>query len=317
MTGSLPHRQWTWGPELEDDLRALVRLALRADLDRGTDWTTHGLIDPSQRARMAVVARKEGCVCGLAAVPTLLDECDVPVTWRPALSDGQRGRPGQTLGHLEGPARDLLVIERLLLNVLSHLSGIATLTAAYVEKIAPAQAVICDTRKTIPPWRRLAKYAVRCGGGVNHRTGLFDGLLIKDNHIAAWAAAQGHAPDDPTCLPAMIAALRETFGAARRRWPQLGTLPLQVEVDNLDQFRQVLPAGIDLVLCDNFSAAMLAEAVKERDATAPSVLLEASGGITLENVAEIAATGVDRISVGALTHSAPALDLGADWDVSR
>jgi nicotinate-nucleotide pyrophosphorylase (carboxylating) len=206
------------------------------------------------------------------------------------------------VGSLEGPLRSLLTGERTALNFLTHLSGVATLTRKFVDAIAGTPARILDTRKTLPGWRTLQKYAVRCGGGTNHRLGLYDGCLIKDNHLAGWAVAH----------PA--SSVSDAIHRARQRLPA-GT-PIEVEVDTLEQLIAALVARPEIVLLDNMDPPALRKAVEIRDATAPEVQLEASGGIALENVAEIAATGIERISVGAITHSAPALDLAFDWDAA-
>jgi nicotinate-nucleotide pyrophosphorylase (carboxylating) len=215
------------------------------------------------------------------------------------MSDGERVERGSVAAVLSGATRSRLIGERTLLNFLTHLSGVATLTRSFVDLTRGTRAKILDTRKTLPGWRALEKYAVRCGGGVNHRMGLYDGVLIKDNHLAAWVGLENR----PT--------LGEAVERARRVSPK--EAPIEVEVDSLEQLRAVLSAGPDIVLLDNMSPAMMREALAIRDATAPAVLLEASGGVTLETVSAIAATGVDRISIGALTHSAAALDLAFDW----
>ena len=207
---------------------------------------------------------------------------------------------GDVVGTLSGSLRGILAVERVLLNLLTHLSGIATLTAAYVAQVAGTSADIYDTRKTIPGLRDLAKYAVACGGGCNHRMGLHDAVLVKDNHIAHIAPAE---------LPGALARMVVAARAAKPR-PTF----VEIEVDTLDQLRAVLPTGPDIVLLDNMAPDQLRDAVALRNAAAPGVLLEASGGVTLETVGAIARTGVDRIAVGALTHSAPALDLGLDID---
>jgi nicotinate-nucleotide pyrophosphorylase (carboxylating) len=193
----------------------------------------------------------------------------------------------------------LLMMERTALNFLQRLSGIATLTARFVAEVAGTKAVILDTRKTTPGWRALEKYAVRCGGGTNHRFGLYDAVLIKDNHLA-WLAEGG----DP---------IGRAVAAARAGAPK-GNKFIEVEVDTLEQLDRALEVGPDIILVDNLGPEKLAEAVRRRDAKAPGILLEASGGVTLETVRGLALTGVDRISVGALTHSAPALDIGLDFD---
>jgi nicotinate-nucleotide pyrophosphorylase (carboxylating) len=199
----------------------------------------------------------------------------------------------------------MFVCERPLLNLLGHLSGIATLTRKYVGQVAGTNACIYDTRKTTPGWRRLEKYAVRCGGGRNHRTGLFDAVLIKDNHLAL-GACEG-------CTPADAVGRARDFLQQSASQRDDEPLLVEIEVDRLEKFDDVLRAGPDIILLDNMPAATLREAVARRNTVAPAVQLEASGGVTLETVRETALTGVERISVGALTHSARALDIGLDW----
>ncbi len=192
-----------------------------------------------------------------------------------------------------------MTAERTVLNFLMHLSGVATRTRRFVDAVAGTKAVIVDTRKTLPGWRLLEKYAVRAGGGTNLRIGLFDGCLIKDNHLAAW---QEEHPQDS--IAGAIAAARTAIPAG---------IAIEIEVDTLKQLREALTAQPDIVLLDNMDAKTIAQAVEIRDHQAPHVLLEASGGVTLETVRSIAAAGVDRISVGTITHSAPALDIAFDW----
>jgi nicotinate-nucleotide pyrophosphorylase (carboxylating) len=204
----------------------------------------------------------------------------------------------------------VLTAERLLLNFLGRLSGIATLTRRYVEAVVGTRARIYDTRKTTPGWRRLEKYAVRCGGGWNHRSGLFDAVLIKDNHLAVRSASPGGAAG---YTPAEAVARARRYAGDRAGEAGCGELIVEVEVDTLEQLAEVLPAGPDLVLLDNMSLDQLRQAVAYRDAVHAAIELEASGGVGLENVRALAETGVDRISVGALTHSAPSLDVALDW----
>jgi nicotinate-nucleotide pyrophosphorylase (carboxylating) len=214
---------------------------------------------------------------------------------------------GSSIATLAGPVRAILSLERTALNFLQRLCGIATLTARFVAAVAGTTAAIYDTRKTTPGWRLLEKYAVRkyavrCGGGRNHRMGLFDAMLIKDNHLA-WLRAR-HESD----------AIAAAVVAARAQAPQ--SAPIEVEVDSLEELDRALRCGPDIILIDNLGPEALGEAVRRRDALAPRIELEASGGITLETVAAAARAGVDRISVGALTHSAPALDLALDVELS-
>jgi nicotinate-nucleotide pyrophosphorylase (carboxylating) len=297
--------QLDWNTVIEDDLRQLVRLAVREDLDRQHDWTTLALVDVDRQGRAEVVVRESGVIAGLRAAPALIDEMHASIEWTAKFSDGNPVTPGTVIAELAGSARDMLVCERPLLNLLSRLSGIATLTQRYVQQISGTQSRIYDTRKTTPGWRRLEKYAVRCGGGRNHRTGLFDAVLIKDNHLALAA--------DTDCTPAQ--AVRRARDFLNQAAAQRSGKPLlvEIEIDRLEQLTDVLGAGPDIVLLDNMSPAVLLEAVIARNALAPGVELEASGGVSLQTVGEIGRTGVERISVGALTHSATALDIGLDW----
>jgi nicotinate-nucleotide pyrophosphorylase (carboxylating) len=297
--------QIQWDEQLEDDCRQIVRLAVREDLDRHYDWTSVALATPQLRGEVAVVVRRPGVIAGLRAVPVVLDEMEIEARWQPLIEDGQPVSSDQNVARLAGAARDLLTAERLLLNMIGRLSGIATLTSRYVAAVHGTGARIYDTRKTTPGWRRLEKYAVRCGGGCNHRTGLFDAVLIKDNHLAL----SGLAPD------AAVTQVREFL---RQTLPddEADRLIIEIEVDTLDQFESVLPIVPDIVLLDNMSADQLSQAVARRNAAGVPVQLEASGGVSLETVATIAATGVDRISVGALTHSALSLDVALDWQGS-
>ncbi|HEV3341146.1 MAG TPA: carboxylating nicotinate-nucleotide diphosphorylase, partial [Pirellulales bacterium] len=247
-------------------------------------------------------------IAGLPAARVALEEYDPTIEWRPLVSDGEMVAAGTTVAEVSGKARSLLAVERPLLNLLGHLSGIATLTRQFVEAVAGTAARIYDTRKTMPGWRRLEKYSVRAGGGHNHRLGLFDGILIKDNHLALAATAQGMPP-----TPA------EAVRTARRFLEQLAEddphrgLLVEVEVDSLEQLGEVLPARPDIVLLDNMPPETLCRAVDLRNRLAAEVELEASGGISLPTVGAVARSGVERISVGALTHSAEWLDVGLDW----
>jgi len=283
----------------------LIALALAEDLGSAghftsaADLTCRALVPADERAEVLVVARKPGILAGEPVAGMLFAALDAGVQWNAEAADGASLVKGTVVARAVGPLTSLLVGERTSLNFLQHLSGVATLTRRFVDAVAGTRAVILDTRKTLPGWRLLEKYAVRAGGGTNHRLGLYDGCLIKDNHLAAWSARRPNA--------AIADAIRE----ARRVLPQ-GT-PVEVEVDTLEQLDDALAAPPDIVLLDNMDVPGLQKAVALRDQKAPQVLLEASGGVTLETVAELARTGVDRISVGALTHSAPALDLAFDW----
>jgi nicotinate-nucleotide pyrophosphorylase (carboxylating) len=303
-------QQAAWDALVEDDCRRLVRAAVLEDLDRGQDWTTVSLVPMDAVGRAAMVARGSGVVAGLPAAQVVIDEMDRRVAFQPLVKDGTVVNRGTVLANIEGPARSLLTIERPMLNFVGQLCGIATLTKHFVDAVAGTPARVYDTRKTTPGWRRLEKYAVRQGGGQNHRTGLFDAILIKDNHLALGGELIGKSHFTP------VEAVRQARQFLAENFP--GTDPrremiVEVEVDSLAQLEQVLAAHPDIVLLDNMPTDLLRQAVKLRNAAAPDVQLEASGGISLETVAAIAATGVDRISAGALTHSAVWFDVALDW----
>lgn len=269
-------------------IRPVVEAALAEDLGRAGDVTA-ALIDADARFSGVFAARQSGRVSGLAAARFAVHALDPLAVFAVETPDGDDAEPGAVLARVEGNARALLSAERTALNLLGRLSGVATLTRAYVRAVAGTGAVIVDTRKTTPGLRALEKYAVRCGGGVNHRFGLDDAILIKDNHVAACGGVGE---------------------ALRRARAFAGHLtPIEVEVDGLDQLGEALEHAPAVVMLDNFSLGDLREAVRR---TAGRVRLEASGGVTLETARAIAETGVDAISVGALTHSAPVLDIGLD-----
>jgi nicotinate-nucleotide pyrophosphorylase (carboxylating) len=285
-----------------DSLQPLLTLALDEDIGPG-DLTSDVLITSDIQARGEFLAKAGGVVAGLLLVPSILQRVDVRLKFEGRVEDGARIESRTVLGAIVGPVRPLLTVERTLLNFLQALSGIATFTSQYVAAVAGTDAVILDTRKTTPGWRYLEKYAVRMGGGTNHRTGLHDGVLIKDNHLAIRA---------PNHVGETIAGLvRE---ARQRISPEI---PIQVEVQETGYLKEVLASGPDVVLLDNMTVPMVRQAVVRRDSLfgdgGPA--LEASGGITLDNVRAFAETGVDRISIGALTHSAPILDISLE--VSR
>ncbi len=292
--------------QLEADLRALVRLSIAEDLRDSLDWTTVCLIEPESRGGCQIVPREEGVCAGLAAVSWIVDEFDADLDVELSLEDGQRLTPGKAIATLRGSVRDLLTSERTILNIVGRLCGIASLTANYVAAIQQSKAHLYDTRKTTPGWRLLEKYAVHCGGAHNHRSGLYDGFLIKDNHLAL-------AGDNKRPVSARAAAEK----ALRWRGSQIESLAapniVEIEVDSLEQFKEVLPINPDIILLDNFPIDQLREAVTIRNDLKSPVELEASGNVRIETLPAIAATGVDRISSGALTHQATSLDLGLDW----
>ena len=273
------------------DTERVVRTALGEDLRYGPDVTSAATTAPGARAVAGVVAREPGVLAGLPVALAVLDVAGIPPeAAEPRQQDGDRIAAGAEVLRISAPLRELLGAERTMLNVLTHLSGIATATRAWADALSGTGCAVRDTRKTLPGLRQLEKYAVRCGGGQNHRMGLGDAALIKDNHVLA---AGGIAP--------AIAAVRAAAPG----------LPMEVECDTLDQVRDALTAGAELILLDNMGLAELRAAVALA-APYPPVRLEASGGLRLEAARAVAETGVDFVSVGALTHSSPALDLGLD-----
>lgn len=287
-----------FGPHEQDEANKLISMALAEDLSSIGDLTSQTVISAEEQAEVQIVVRKKGVVAGLPIAKEVFSQLDEQVTWKQLLEDGDPVIPGSVIATVSGPLRSLLTGERTALNFLTLLSGVASATNQYVEAVQGIEVSILDTRKTIPGYRYLQKYAVRAGGGTNHRMGLFDGILIKDNHLAGWQAHTGSP---------IAAAIQQ----ARRERPL--PVPIEVEVDTLDQLRDALSAKPDIVLLDNMTNEQQTEAVEIRNFLAPETLLEASGGITLETIRPIAETGVDRISIGALTHSAPALDIAFDW----
>jgi nicotinate-nucleotide pyrophosphorylase (carboxylating) len=275
----------------QEDLRRVVRTALEEDLRYGPDATTAATVPSDAVATATISPRAFGTVAGLPAVRAVFDEVIGSYEVLSTMDDGTKVRPGDDVLVVRAPVRALLTAERTALNLLCHLSGVATATAAWVDAVAGTDVRIRDSRKTLPGLRLLEKYAVRQGGGVNHRLGLGDAVLIKDNHVAAAGS--------------VTAALR----AARAQAPEL---PCEVEVDTLDQLEEALAEKAELVLLDNFIPERCVAAVRRvADLGAPTKL-EVSGGLKLADARVYAETGVDYLSVGALTHSAPALDLGLD-----
>ena len=273
--------------------RDTIRRGLQEDLRYGPDVTTLATVPAGAMATASMVPREPGVIAGVDVALLALDEAlgagGYQVLER--VGDGARLQAGESLLTVQAQARGLLTAERTMLNLVCHLSGIATATAAWVEAVRGTKAKVRDTRKTLPGLRLLQKYAVRVGGGANHRLGLGDAALIKDNHVAAAGT--------------VVEALRSVREAAP-------DLPCEVEVDSLEQLDAVLSEKPELILLDNFPVWQTQMAVQRRDARAPAVLLESSGGLSLENAATYAATGVDYLAVGALTHSVRALDIGLD-----
>ena len=295
---------------LDPPWAALREMVSRAVLEDLPDGDPTGAAVGARPASASIVPRQPGTVCGLVTAQLVLDEVSNRLgtgaaTAEADVPDGARVEANTVLGTLNGPADTLLAAERTLLNILTHLSGIATMTAAMVKEVAGTGAAVRDTRKTLPGLRAAEKYAVRCGGGQNHRMDLSSALLVKDNHIAALGGVKAAIEAARTEAARTEAARTE---AARRP-----ALTLEVEVDNLDELDQALWAGAELVLIDNMSLADTEEAV--RRAVRHGAKVEASGGLHLGNVKAVAQTGVHYLAIGALTHSSPALDIGLDWSL--
>jgi nicotinate-nucleotide pyrophosphorylase (carboxylating) len=263
----------------------LIAMALAEDIGSG-DKTTELLIDPQQHGKAVIIARQDLVCCGLDVAAQIYTRINADVRVRRLVDEGESVSSGSTMAELQGPFHTLLTGERVALNFLQRLSGIATLTRAFSDAIKHTNATLLDTRKTTPGWRTLEKTAVRCGGGANHRMGLFDAILIKENHIAACGGIKP--------------ALEKTRAG---RDPNL---KIEIEVRSIDEFKQAIKCGPDMILLDNMSCDDMRRAVSLNEGR---ILLEASGNVSRETIAEIAATGVDYISVGALTHSAPAADV--------
>ncbi|HWC33319.1 MAG TPA: carboxylating nicotinate-nucleotide diphosphorylase [Mycobacteriales bacterium] len=277
-----------------DDVVRVIERGVEEDLGTLGDLTSAATVAADARLTCRYVPRSDGVIAGVPVLAAIVDHClgeDAALV--PLASDGEIRRAGEPIATIEAAARGMLGAERLTLNLLGHLSGIATVTRAWVDAVTGTSARIRDTRKTTPGLRDLEKYAVRCGGGVNHRRGLDDGFLIKDNHVSA---AGG-----------VAAALQRV----RAAYPG-GEVSIQVEVDDLAELAEAVENGAPAILLDNFTDEQLAEAVAYVRATRPEIVLEASGGLSLERAPAVAATGVDYLAVGSLTHSAPVLDIGLD-----
>ncbi len=277
-----------------DAVAALVRMAVSEDLAGGIDVTSTATVPADQRSIGEFTSRAPGVLSGLAVAAAVIETvCGAAASeFEYLAADGDRVNGGRIpVARVTAPTRSLLTAERTALNLLCHMSGVATITGRWADALAGTSARVRDTRKTLPGLRALQKYAVRCGGGVNHRMALSDAALVKDNHVLA------------------AGGVREAFELVRGL---NGQIPVEIEVDSLDGLREALDAGADVILLDNFVPAQMREAVAIRNATAPRVTLEASGGLTLEDAREVGETGVDFIAVGELTHSVRVLDLGLD-----
>ena len=304
-------QQRTWDQHAADAARRILEIARVEDLGDSLnpqhgDLTSQATIPASATGRAVYRVRREGVIAGIRSIAIAAAIYDPSLEVQTRVQDGDRVQPGTILAELHGSARSILAVERPSLNLLSRLSGIATATARRVASLQGTAARLYDTRKTTPGLRLLEKYAVRCGGGHNHRTGLHDAILIKDNHLALG----GH-QGEPLAPAEAIRRARKflhSLGFNETNRPMI-----ELEVDSLNQLRDALPEQPDIVLLDNLPADQLTQAVELRNQLAPQVQLEASGGIDDQSLPRLAATGVDRISMGALTHSAVQLDIGLDW----
>ncbi len=272
-------------------VQRILDLALEEDVGRG-DVTSAAVIDETQEAEAEIISRERAVICGLGVVEAVFTRFDWRTRVRMKVADGDPVQPGAVVASLRGPAAALLAGERTALNFLQHLSGIATVTQAFVAAAEGAKVRITDTRKTTPGLRALEKYAVRVGGGASHRSDLASGILVKDNHIA------------------LVGSVREAVRRARTNAPH--TLRIVVEVDDLDQLDEAIEAGAEGILLDNFQTRDMVEACKRIRERRPQTIVEASGGVTLDRIHEISKTGVDVISVGSLTHSARAINFSCD-----
>ena len=305
--------------ETIEDAVKLIKSSLTEDtgsseLKSGIDCTTDSIVPHDSTASAAFVSRKSGVVSGVEVAKLVAEKFAPSVELTQSIADGESVEPKQTIATLSGPAHDILTIERTCLNFMCRLSGISTLARGFVDRVSGTKAQVLDTRKTTPGWRRLEKYAVACGGGTNHRMGLYDAVMLKDNHLAFF---RSQVEDDDKVIPKALAQSRKWIMDNASRLPNADKTILQLEVDTIEQFEiSILESNEtvpDIVLLDNMTTDQLSAAVKIRDEKSPNVLLEASGGVNLDTIAGIAATGVDRISVGALTHSAINFDIGLDW----
>ncbi|MBI5677092.1 MAG: carboxylating nicotinate-nucleotide diphosphorylase [Planctomycetes bacterium] len=294
-----------------EKIDALIQLAIKEDIGTG-DVTTENIIPDGLIVEGVFVAKESGVIAGLPVVEYFFSKLDKGVSLKQNVRDGTFVKKGETIASIKGSAKTLLSGERIALNFLQRVSGIATLTAQFVERIKPLKTAIMDTRKTIPGWRYLEKYAVAMGGGVNHRMGLYDQVLIKDNHLDILKVETGL---KPVSTSSHISIIEKAVSALRQKIKK-GML-VEVETRTLEEVAGALKAGVDIILFDNMNIAQLEEVVKmvknwKSSKGRRKPLTEASGNITLENVRLVAQTGVDRISVGAITHSAKALDISLE-----
>jgi nicotinate-nucleotide pyrophosphorylase (carboxylating) len=315
--------QIVWDDQLVDEVRKLIALAISEDFGALGDITTQALVPENAWGKAVMHSRQAGVASGLAAVPVVAALIDTRLQWEPMMRDGDTIGDGRTpMGPITGPVTSIFATERKILNLVARLCGIATLTKSYINEVAGTNARIYDTRKTTLGWRRLEKYAVRCGGGTTHRTGLFDAILIKDNHLAFGASHDAGTGERYT--PAEAVRKAREWVSRYMEWqksePNLMPPLVEIEVDSLEQLIDVLPESPDIVMLDNMTPEQICEAVEMRNilcrheaGTGYITELEASGGVNLKTIRAIAETGVERISVGALTHAAISLDIGLDY----
>jgi nicotinate-nucleotide pyrophosphorylase (carboxylating) len=298
-------RQLHWDDHLARHVTARAQAWLVEDLGHECDWTSVSIVPADARSSLSVVVRKPGVVAGLPAASVVAKVADPELVFEPLAEDGTSVSAGQAIAKLSGHTRSVLSAERVILNLMGRLSGVATATRRLVDAVAGTSCRVYDTRKTVPGWRLLDKYATRVGGGWNHRLGLYDAILIKDNHLAA-LRAEGIKPDE--AVRRGRAFLGKAFQPERA-----AAMVVEIEIDSIDQLGPVLESRPDIVLLDNMQPDELAACVAMRNAKAPTVILEASGGIRPETVAGVASSGVDRVSTGWPTHDAPWLDIALDW----
>ncbi len=308
----------TFSKSTQQDCMRLIEMAIledinSSDLESGVDCTTAAIVPDSAHAKAAFVSRSGGVVCGVEVVKLALQHWAPNIELKVNINDGDWVNAGQTIGVMSGLAHDILTMERTCLNFMCRLSGISSLTHKFVDEIGGTSACVLDTRKTTPGWRRLEKYAVSCGGGRNHRMGLYDAIMIKDNHLAFFRT---QVREEGDVIPVAIQSAKTWIGKHANELPNGKDTILQLEVDTIEQLRVALKTECDIVLLDNMANEQLREAVEIRNQLSPEIILEASGGVNLDSIVEIAKTGVERISVGAVTHSATNFDIGLDWEMS-
>jgi len=291
---------------IDSGMQRLIRQALKEDIGP-KDITSVAVLHKAKKGKFVMMTKQDLVVCGLTIAEAVFESVDQAVHFKPLVTEGTKVVKGKALSYIDGRSQSVLSAERTALNFLCWLSGTATLTNKFVEAVKGTKAQILDTRKTIPALRRLQKYAVRTGGGISHRMGLYDQVLIKDNHLEALIA-------EPTIVKDLRGAIKNSLSDAKRFAGR--TKKIEIEVVNIEMLKEALLYNPDIVMLDNMSIDKIEEAVRVRDAHRIKVgdvgfktLLEVSGNVSLENVKDIAASGVDRISIGALTHSAPSVDI--------